>query len=682
MKKLLGVVLLVALISTVAYAVNGPQVPREPLPYMTGNEDVNIPANMIGFTPVINELDEIVGDTLFLGTSGWDAQHNGGAGRQIGYTDGEDWNVYIIWTKLFGLDAGNPRHVVYTTVTDDGGGGFTISPLPQVQFENGFRSGYATLAYDSPNAAGYGTFHYAPNSGDLWSSVAVIENPFVPNLFNIGTVPNPFANEHIWPHSAFGNTNHVHMATHEVRAGNADMMQIAYYRFAPNAVAGLMTPDHDGDPHVITDLAMNISTDLAPSTTGEQIAAGIVMARYGTIGEDFGEEGQDDQWNNDLYIFESLDAGVTWEEPIDVTQFIGPDYNALPDTTAANGDTLRAYTDCSVIYDDEDNLHAAVTTPLFDFFRVTSYYESRIFHWMLDDEGNDVWTQINHQPFEGQSEVWARTTDRPSLYFDDDTGILWCVMEFCDWGPDSTDYGEGGFIANSDIKIAASPPGMYNGLLWTEPVNVTNTKYTAGDNGAPAGESRAESDVSIALDSDGDYLHLLYLLDLDAGSGIQDQGIMTDNPIVYHRVAKQDLIDIFEANAQWQANYPMHIDSTGFWQDPVNGAWEEFGGFFTDVRVSVEDEMPLQPKEFELKQNYPNPFNPSTRIGFSLDRPAQVKLAVYDILGREVAVLVDRSMNAGSHNVNFMASDLPSGVYFYKLQSGSSEQVRKMVLMK
>ena len=98
--------------------------------------------------------------------------------------------------------------------------------------------------------------------------------------------------------------------------------------------------------------------------------------------------------------------------------------------------------------------------------------------------------------------------------------------------------------------------------------------------------------------------------------------------------------------------------------------------------MSVEDEMPLQPKEFELKQNYPNPFNPSTRIGFSLDRPAQVKLAVYDILGREVAVLVDRSMNAGSHNVNFMASDLPSGVYFYKLQSGSSEQVRKMVLMK
>ncbi len=681
MKYILSLVLVMMLVVSSAFAVNTNPVVTEPATANSGNEEVQISGQLPGFIPQLNELDEIVGDTLFVGSSGWDQPHNGGTSRQIGYTDGDLYNVYIVWTKLFGLIPSNSRHVCYTTVTDDGQGGFTIDP-PEVQMENGYRSGYTTLAYNVEPGIGYGTFHYSPNQGDPWSSVAVIENPFVPNLFTQGVVPNPFANEHIWPHSVYGNTGHVHMAIHEMREGNADMMQIAYYRFAPNDAAGLMTPAHDGDPHVITDLAMNISADITVNATGERVAAGIVMARYGTIGEDFGEPGQDDQWNNDLYIFESLDAGVTWEEPIDVTQFIGPDYNALPDTTAANGDTLRAYTDCSVIYDDEDNLHVAVTAPLFDFFRVTSYYESRIFHWMLDDQGNDVWTQINHQPFAGQPETWARTTDRPSLYHDAETGILWCAMEVSDWGPDSTDWSSASGKVATEIYVSASPPGDFNGLLWTKPVNVTNTIYTAGEDGAPVGEGRSETDVNIALRSEGDYLHMFYLLDLDAGTGVSStpEGEVTENPIVYHRVAKQDLIDQFEANAEWLPNYPMHIDSAGFWDDPYGYEWIEYGGFF---RTSVgEPAKSLSPDEFELKQNYPNPFNPSTRIEFSLARPANVKLVVYDVLGREVAVLVNRTMSAGSHDVNFMASDLPSGVYFYKMQAGDSEQVRKMVLMK
>ncbi|HEX05284.1 MAG TPA: hypothetical protein ENH10_09060, partial [Bacteroidetes bacterium] len=538
------VMLVLSMILVLAWSATANPIVEGPATALTGNEEVQIPIDLIGWTPQASVLD-VVGDTLIIGSSAWDAQANGGCGRTIGYTDGEDWSVYIAWTKLFGLIGSNPRHVVYTTVTDDGMGGFVIDPLPEVQFENGYRSGYTTLAYDSPNANGYGTFHYAAQPGDPWSTVAVIENAFVPNLFNMAMVPNPFANEHLWPHSVFGNTNHVHITEHEMRVGNADMMQVAYYRFAPDPVTGVMVPDPGGDPHVITDLAMNISTDIAPSSTGEQVAAGIVMARLGTLGEVFGQT-DDTQWNNDLYIFESLDAGVTWEDPIDVTQFIGPDYDALPDTNLANGDTLRAYTDNSVIYDDEDNLHVAFTAGVLDFFRQNIYYESRIFHWMLDDNGDDVWTQINHQPFAGTPEAWGRTTDRPSLYFDDDTGILWCAMEVVDWGPDESDYGDSG-ITNTDIFIAASPPGDYNGLLWTKPVNVTNTKWT-GFPPAPAGSCQSETDPSLALDSDGDYLHMTYLLDLDAGTGIGSapEGIITDNPIVYHRIAKQDLINLFE----------------------------------------------------------------------------------------------------------------------------------------
>jgi Secretion system C-terminal sorting domain len=686
MKYVLILCLMVVLTVSSVFAVNTNPVVTGPATADDGNQTVNISGTLPGFVPQLNELDEIIGDTLFIGTSGWDQPHNGGTSRQIGYTDGDPYNVYIVFTKLFGLIPSNERHVMYTTITDDGEGGFDVDPSPAGAMEFGYRSGYTTLAYNVGTSTGYGTFHYSPASGDPWSSVAVIENPFVPGLFNQGTVPNPFVLERIWPHSVYGNTNHVHMLMHEAREGNSDMMEITYYRFEPNEVNGLMNPAHDGDPHVISDVAMNIAADISVNATGERVASGVVVNRLGTIGEDFAGEGEDEQWNNDVYIYESLDAGVTWEDPIDVSQFIAPNYNALPDTTAANGDTMRAYTDCSVIYDDEDNLHVAFTAPLFDFFREVSYFESRIYHWMLDDMGEDVWTMINYAPFAGGPETWARQTDRPSLYFDNDTGILWCAMEQAGWGPDTTDWSAASGLTNSEVYITASPPGAYNGLLWTTPVNVTNTKYTVDGNGAPVGESRAETDVNIALRSEGDFLHMFYLLDLDAGTGIAStpEGEATDNPIVYHRIAKQDLLDVFEANGEWLQNYPMHNDSTGFWQDEVDYNWADYGGFFTENRFidSVGDDNPLSPSEFELKQNYPNPFNPSTQIAFSIGRPADVKLAVYDILGREIAVLVNRSMSAGSHSINFMADDLPSGVYFYKMEAGGNEQVRKMVLMK
>lgn len=81
-------------------------------------------------------------------------------------------------------------------------------------------------------------------------------------------------------------------------------------------------------------------------------------------------------------------------------------------------------------------------------------------------------------------------------------------------------------------------------------------------------------------------------------------------------------------------------------------------------------------------QNYPNPFNPSTTILFSLSAANHVTLKVFDLLGREVAELVNNQLQAGSHSINFDASKLSSGTYFYKLQVGNVVQVKKMLLMK
>ncbi|PJA99441.1 MAG: hypothetical protein CO128_03620, partial [Ignavibacteriales bacterium CG_4_9_14_3_um_filter_30_11] len=88
------------------------------------------------------------------------------------------------------------------------------------------------------------------------------------------------------------------------------------------------------------------------------------------------------------------------------------------------------------------------------------------------------------------------------------------------------------------------------------------------------------------------------------------------------------------------------------------------------------------PQDYVLSQNYPNPFNPSTRIKFSIPEQTNVKLLVYDILGREVTQLVNQVMNAGTYTFNWDAKGNASGIYFYKLQTDNFVKVNKMILMK
>ncbi|MBK8553832.1 MAG: T9SS type A sorting domain-containing protein [Ignavibacteria bacterium] len=88
------------------------------------------------------------------------------------------------------------------------------------------------------------------------------------------------------------------------------------------------------------------------------------------------------------------------------------------------------------------------------------------------------------------------------------------------------------------------------------------------------------------------------------------------------------------------------------------------------------------PSQFELSQNYPNPFNPSTTIKFALPVAGDVSLKVYDRLGKEVAELADGFRNAGTYEINFDASQLSSGIYFYKLSANGMINTKKMTLIK
>jgi hypothetical protein len=116
-----------------------------------------------------------------------------------------------------------------------------------------------------------------------------------------------------------------------------------------------------------------------------------------------------------------------------------------------------------------------------------------------------------------------------------------------------------------------------------------------------------------------------------------------------------------------------------------SGATAE-GSFF--VNVTHDPELAIEnlevgiPSSYVLKQNYPNPFNPSTHIKFGLPQAGDVLVEIYNLLGQKIITLFDGYKAAGYHIVEFDASNLPTGMYFYRIQADKFNSVKKMMLIK
>jgi len=130
------------------------------------------------------------------------------------------------------------------------------------------------------------------------------------------------------------------------------------------------------------------------------------------------------------------------------------------------------------------------------------------------------------------------------------------------------------------------------------------------------------------------------------------------------------VMNVGTANVQLQA---------GTFHDPDNRITIDFTA--TATTTSVEDKGE-QPNEYFLSQNYPNPFNPSTNIKFGLREAGFVSLKIYDVLGNEVAALVNEYKSAGNYEVSFGKSGLASGTYIYRLVTNNFSETRKMILEK
>jgi len=144
-----------------------------------------------------------------------------------------------------------------------------------------------------------------------------------------------------------------------------------------------------------------------------------------------------------------------------------------------------------------------------------------------------------------------------------------------------------------------------------------------------------------------------------------NEGLDSTNPSLSYGITSIAIIN----------NYVFAGNGYGLWRRPLSEI------------TSVEKLNPASPKEFELNQNYPNPFNPTTIISYHLSAASDINLKIYDILGREIIVLVNERQTAGEHSVRFSAkggngTNLPSGVYFYRLTANGYNAVKKMLLIR
>lgn len=101
-----------------------------------------------------------------------------------------------------------------------------------------------------------------------------------------------------------------------------------------------------------------------------------------------------------------------------------------------------------------------------------------------------------------------------------------------------------------------------------------------------------------------------------------------------------------------------------------------------DSTVTSLDEIINSPQTFKLDQNFPNPFNPVTNIRFEIPLSLEVKLVIYDILGRKVETLLNEYLQTGIYETEFNAQNLTSGIYFYRIISGSYSETKKMILLR
>ena len=684
MKNLTRILLLGSLIFAVNFIYAQPYSSYETKEIIAidGSEASSNPAPTIIYTSGIDQISPVFGDFYIYNfhnitnrKTGYDFQSNSSA-QQVWLDLNNPDFLHSVFTNSQQAVGYTDRTCLYFGSVDAGVNWFELGPVPVTS-----RSGFPAI-YGKSNGAAVIANHNAFFDPTIRTSIFVDNSPFEYNFaaFDPGLVAqgNP-----IWPRLVIDQ--------------NDDVVFISSINAVPEYTAtntldlpaGIFSGYNPYDGDVAEDYA------LAISNSGK-----IGMAYDGSpvIGDD-----------GDVMYRESTDNGLTWSMPIKI--FDRPDFQ---DTTmgAMRGVDVN-------FYGEQPCVVFEICTQVFSTGEYFPGLPSEILYWSPNVNGgnsfaiadsfnvpfapsvgtNDVLLPIC-KPVIGRSQtgnflfvafnvatedVWPDPPD-PTTYYasyfmlSSDGGNNWTVPEkFTPDGPPLLDWRyisiapispvvgdlctvhmvvQGDSIPGSTVNAAGMPVGVtaqyYH--VSTEPIliPVELTSFTASIN---------ENDVTLNWVTATEVNNQGFEIERNSGNGFVKIGYVAG----FGTSTETHSYSFVDASLN-EGTYSYRLK-----QVDLDGTFEYSNVVEVDVTV---------PDVFALELNYPNPFNPSTRIDFSLAADSKVSLKVFDVLGQEVATLINSDLEAGSHNIDFKASNLNSGVYIYRLQAGSFVETKKMVLMK
>jgi hypothetical protein len=617
--------------------------------------------------------------------TGYDLQSNAST-QQVWLPLNNPNFMHAIFTNSQETTVWSDRTSLYFGSTDAGVNWFELGGVPVNTGTDG-RSGFPAI-YGTSTGRAVVTNHNNSQGTATYTKVFVDNSPFEYNFatHDAGLVAqgNP-----IWPRLVVNQDN--------------DAVFISSIN---------ITPEYPFTNHLDLPGGIFLGYNEYEGTTAEQYA--IAISNGGKIGMAF--NGSADENNDgDVFYWESTDGGINWSFPVKIFD--------RPDGTSVSSGAIRGVS-CS--------FYGEVPCVVFEIcqqdFTAGSYFPAlpnEILFWSPTVNAGVAkvivdTTNVPYAPSLGTNDVMVPYC-RPVIGRSETGNFLFTAFSAATDdvypSPDTTTFFAGYFMMSTD-----------GGNTWTTP-----EKFTPD---SPILDWRYISIVPVnPVIGDHCTVHFVVQGDTIPGSTINAAGMPVGVTAQYYHISTEPILIPVELTSftaqlsnyqvllQWQTS--TETNNQGFEiqrkiiQNDNKGEWKilgftagkgtttepQFYSFNDDVsnlsatsfvyrlkqvdydgsfeytkEVTVEN-SPI-PNQYSLSQNFPNPFNPSTTIKFALPQKEFVSLTVYDVLGNEVASLINEELNTGLHKIEFNASELTSGVYIYTINAGSFTQTRKMTLMK
>ena len=319
-------------------------------------------------------------------------------------------------------------------------------------------------------------------------------------------------------------------------------------------------------------------------------------------------------------------------------------------------------------------------------------------NWSTANAGieNEVIVQLERDP---SGRIYAFTNAQPTdtLFYSDDNGNSWnsIPIGMNDILIESMAVSSQGYLFLSGFNF------FLEGIVLISPDGGTSWSDTALTSFSSVGSTLAidNSDRLYAVlggeslfytDDNGTTWSKISTSGIPNSSKVNHLAFDSNNHI-YAATQSDGIYYSEDAGSNWTAKNDGLPATNGYYPSfnflYVDPADVVFGGTYDDglfignsVAIAIDDPGNF-PTQFSLQQNYPNPFNPATTIGFTIAEQTFVKLTVYDLLGREVATLINEEKSPGDYTIEFDAAKLSSGIYFYRLEAGNFKETRRMILM-